>query len=63
MMTRISGWLLTVVLCLPVAHAAAEDTGDAGLSTVWQSQVRVDGTRDTVSEIVLQVHDDRAISY
>ncbi|MDG1808255.1 MAG: PQQ-binding-like beta-propeller repeat protein [Pirellulaceae bacterium] len=63
MMKRISGWLLAVVLCLPVAHAAAEDTGEAGLNMLWQSQVRVDGSRDTVSEIVLQVHDDRAVSY
>jgi len=62
-MTRISGWLLSVLICLPVTHAVAEENGDEGLNLLWQSSVRVDGARDTVSEITLHVHDDRANSY
>ncbi len=62
-MFRSTSWLLFFCLCLAVASAHGDESGQSGLTTMWQSQVKIDASRDTISEVHLHVHDDQATSY
>ena len=67
-MIRFSRWFALALVagwCLLNGDSvlADESGASAGLTTLWQSQVMIDGERDQIAEIHLHVHDDRADSY